>query len=71
MIAAALLGKEVEYAASSYHKVPAIAEYALADYPVRRLQSRGDGEGEWERRGGGGGRGAPRVQKGENKGVAR
>ncbi len=38
MIAAALLGKRVRYRASSYHKVPAIAEYALADYPVRRAQ---------------------------------
>ena len=39
MIAAALLGKQVEYASSSYHKVPAIAEYALGDYPVQRLSS--------------------------------
>ena len=37
MIAAALLGKEVEYAPGSYFKVPAIAEYALPDFPVRRL----------------------------------
>ena len=37
MIAAALLGKRVEYEASSYHKVPAIAEYALRQYPVTRL----------------------------------
>ena len=40
MIAAALLGKDVQYAPSAYHKVPAIAEYALADYPVRPLRSR-------------------------------
>jgi exopolysaccharide biosynthesis predicted pyruvyltransferase EpsI len=36
MIAAAMLGKRVVYSASSYHKVPAIAEYALANFPVRR-----------------------------------
>jgi GT2 family glycosyltransferase len=35
MIAAALLGKEVEYRASAYHKVPAIAEFALAGFAVR------------------------------------
>ena len=34
MIAAALLGKEVEYRASAYHKVPAIAEFALAGFAV-------------------------------------
>jgi len=34
MIAAALLGKAVEYRASDYHKVPAIAEFALADFAV-------------------------------------
>jgi GT2 family glycosyltransferase/exopolysaccharide biosynthesis predicted pyruvyltransferase EpsI len=34
MIAAALLGKRVEFAPSSYHKVTAIAEYALAEFPV-------------------------------------
>lgn len=37
MIAAALLGKTVEFDASSYFKVPAIADYALRDFPVRRL----------------------------------
>ena len=37
MIAAALLGKQVEYCASSYHKVPAIAEYALRQFPVSGL----------------------------------
>jgi len=35
MIAAALLGKEVEYQASAYHKVPAIAEFALGGFAVR------------------------------------
>jgi GT2 family glycosyltransferase len=35
MIAAALLGKQVEYRASAYHKVPAIAEFALAGFAVR------------------------------------
>lgn len=35
MIAAALLGKAVEYRASNYHKLPAIAEFALADFAVQ------------------------------------
>jgi hypothetical protein len=35
MIAAALLGKQVEYRSSAYHKVPAIAEYALAGFAVQ------------------------------------
>lgn len=39
MIAAALLGKRVEYLASSYHKLPAIADFGLGDYPVLRLPS--------------------------------
>ncbi|HWW61279.1 MAG TPA: glycosyltransferase [Thermoanaerobaculia bacterium] len=39
MIAAALLGKRVEFHASSYHKLPAIASYALADFDVRRAPS--------------------------------
>jgi GT2 family glycosyltransferase/exopolysaccharide biosynthesis predicted pyruvyltransferase EpsI len=34
MIAAALLGKRVDYKASSYHKVPSIAGYGLKNYPV-------------------------------------
>jgi GT2 family glycosyltransferase/exopolysaccharide biosynthesis predicted pyruvyltransferase EpsI len=34
MIAAAMLGKQVYYRASSYHKVPAIAEFALRALPV-------------------------------------
>lgn len=38
MIAAALMGKRVEYAPSSYHKLPAIAEFALADLPVVPLE---------------------------------
>jgi GT2 family glycosyltransferase/exopolysaccharide biosynthesis predicted pyruvyltransferase EpsI len=37
MIAAALLGKTVEFACGSYFKVPAIAAYALSDFPVKRL----------------------------------
>jgi GT2 family glycosyltransferase len=35
MIAGALLGRAVEYRPSAYHKVPAIAEWALSDFPVR------------------------------------
>jgi exopolysaccharide biosynthesis predicted pyruvyltransferase EpsI len=38
MIAAALLGKVVEYGTSSYHKVPSIAEYALKSFPVQRIE---------------------------------
>ena len=34
MIAAALLGKHVEYHGTNYHKVPAIAEYSLSGFPV-------------------------------------
>lgn len=37
MIAAALLGKRVYYRTSGYHKVPAIAEFALGNYAVTRL----------------------------------
>jgi GT2 family glycosyltransferase len=37
MIAAAMLGKRVEYRPSSYHKLQAIADYALRGYEVRRL----------------------------------
>lgn len=37
MIAAALLGKRVEYLSSIYHKLPAIAEYSLKNYPVVRI----------------------------------
>jgi GT2 family glycosyltransferase/exopolysaccharide biosynthesis predicted pyruvyltransferase EpsI len=46
MIAAAMLGKEVFYRASSYHKVPAIAEYALRSLPVTR---EGEVDTEWLR----------------------
>ena len=38
MIAAALLGKVVDYWTSSYHKVPSIADYALKSFPVRRVE---------------------------------
>ena len=38
MIAAALLGKAVDYSTSSYHKVPSIADYALKSFPVRRIE---------------------------------
>ena len=41
LIAAALLGKRVDYRASSYHKVPAIAEYALQNFPVYRQPAPG------------------------------
>lgn len=37
MLAAAMLGKRVDYRASNYHKVPGIAEFALRGYPVYRL----------------------------------
>jgi len=36
MIAAAMLGKRVLYAGTTYHKVPAIADYALGGLPVRK-----------------------------------
>jgi len=39
MIAAAMLGKTVEFAPSSYFKVPAIADYALREFPVTPLAS--------------------------------
>jgi exopolysaccharide biosynthesis predicted pyruvyltransferase EpsI len=38
MIAAALLGKTVDYCTSRYHKVPSIADYALKSFPVRRIE---------------------------------
>lgn len=41
MIAAALLGKRVEYRASTYHKVPAIANFSLKGFPVRPKMSIG------------------------------
>jgi GT2 family glycosyltransferase len=37
LVAAALLGKTVEYRASSYHKVPEIAAFALGGFPVIRI----------------------------------
>jgi GT2 family glycosyltransferase len=42
MIASALLGKDVEAAPSSYHKVAAIADYSLGGFPVQVL-ARTDG----------------------------
>jgi GT2 family glycosyltransferase len=39
MIAAALMGKEVEFSPSSYHKVGGIAEYLLGSFPVREIPS--------------------------------
>jgi exopolysaccharide biosynthesis predicted pyruvyltransferase EpsI len=36
MIAATLLGKQVEYYRTNYHKVPAIAEYSSSDFPGTR-----------------------------------
>jgi exopolysaccharide biosynthesis predicted pyruvyltransferase EpsI len=38
MIAGALMGKRVEYRPSSYHKVPAIARYALRDFGVTEMK---------------------------------
>jgi Polysaccharide pyruvyl transferase len=38
MIAAALLGKVVDYWTSSYHKVPSIADYSLKSFPVQRIK---------------------------------
>ena len=37
-IAAAMLGKRVEYAASNYHKVPAIVEFSLQELDVARVE---------------------------------
>ncbi len=36
-IAAAMLGKRVEYLTSNYYKVPAIVDYSLQGFPVTRL----------------------------------
>ena len=36
-IAGALLGKRVEYLPSNYHKLPAIIEFALSEFPITRL----------------------------------
>lgn len=38
MIAAALMGKPVEWRASNYFKVPALAEYSLQGFPMKRLE---------------------------------
>ncbi len=38
MIAAALMGKEVEFAPSSYHKLEALAATSLHGYPVRQIE---------------------------------
>lgn len=37
MMAAAILGKRVYYTSSNYHKVPALAEFNLNNYPLVRL----------------------------------
>ncbi|WP_282171259.1 polysaccharide pyruvyl transferase family protein [Cytobacillus firmus] len=37
MIASAMLGKQVYYRPSNYHKVPAIAEFSLRDFPVYKI----------------------------------
>lgn len=42
MIAAALLGKRVQFAPSTYHKVPGIAEWALRGLPVDDLPIRAE-----------------------------
>lgn len=39
VIAGAMLGKTVEYAPSDYFKIPALADYALDGFPVRRMKS--------------------------------
>ncbi len=39
MIAAALMGKTVEYAAGSYHELEALAESWLSGFPVTRIES--------------------------------
>jgi exopolysaccharide biosynthesis predicted pyruvyltransferase EpsI len=42
MIAAALMGKHVEYHCTNYHKVPAIAEYSLSGFPVSQHRDNWD-----------------------------
>lgn len=37
MLAAALMGKQVEFAPSSYHKVTAIADWSLSEFAVRAI----------------------------------
>jgi GT2 family glycosyltransferase/exopolysaccharide biosynthesis predicted pyruvyltransferase EpsI len=39
MIAAALMGKQVEFAPSSYHKLESIAAASLTEFPVRRIDA--------------------------------
>lgn len=41
MIAGVMMGKRVEYRASNYFKVPAIAEYSLSEFPIRRQEDWG------------------------------
>ena len=41
-IAGALLGKNVRYRTSNYHKVSAIVEFALQDFSVERIPDNGD-----------------------------
>jgi GT2 family glycosyltransferase/exopolysaccharide biosynthesis predicted pyruvyltransferase EpsI len=38
MIAAALMGKQVQYAPSSYHKLGSVAAWCLGDFPVSRIE---------------------------------
>jgi exopolysaccharide biosynthesis predicted pyruvyltransferase EpsI len=41
-LAAALLGKRVEYRSSNYHKVPGIVEFGLKGFPVFRMDNPSD-----------------------------
>lgn len=41
MIAGVMMGKRVEYRASNYFKVPAIADYSLSEFPIRRQEDWG------------------------------
>ncbi len=54
MIAAALLGKTVEFDTSSYFKVTALADYALDGFPIRatcrRRRRPGEPPSTWRRR---------------------
>ena len=45
MIAAAMLGKSVRYRPSNYHKLTGIAEYALGDFDIQRLDDEGTPSG--------------------------
>lgn len=42
IIAGAMLGRSVEFWSSSYHKLPAIAEFALSGLPVTRRYGKGE-----------------------------